>query len=232
MTTDEKKKDQRIKYLKRRLRNGRTITRVDAELLRSLSHEVKESQIAGLVEPTVEMKPATEVGPESPATTDPGEPPPAPPPLGSPEPAPLPPPVVLPGMLSADATPLSPRDVAEMLTNMQKGIAHSTAKEGLMALPDQFWDSLWRPACESLIKQYAPNIGAQAAAPVVLAASAFNFTQALRAQARKKKLLHSPAMVAAGEPGTGQRDEPSETPENGAMSPPADMRDELFRDKQ
>jgi hypothetical protein len=60
---DEKTKN-RVKHLRRRLRNGRTVTATDAALLRSVGAEVKESQISsvlvsGLGEHGVQGEPAT-----------------------------------------------------------------------------------------------------------------------------------------------------------------------------
>jgi hypothetical protein len=103
-------------------------------------------------------------------------------------------------------------------------MARYSAERGLLALPDMYWDQVFSPACEAVIRQYAPKIGDQAAAPVVVGSAAFQATQAARAyfaESKKKTLGNG----AQGEPAT-KAPPPDETPEGTVK--PRDVRDVIF----
>jgi len=122
---------------------------------------------------------------------------------------------------------LSPERVAAMLAGLQKRMAATAREAGLVALPDAFWDEVWRPACEVLIRKHAPSIGEDAAMPVVLGSAGFNMAQAARAAFRK------PPRISSGPPANGAQGDlataPVSAPETASGPSSADLSDLMFR---
>jgi len=223
---DDKAKN-RAKHLRRRLRNGKTISPTDAQLLRSMGHEVKESTVEGFMEHGTQGDPAAGVdSPLTPSETlheSPLPPPEVPPPLGPP------PAEVLPrAEVPVASVELSPAAVAEIATNLCKGMAKYSAEQGMLALPNVYWDQVFKPACEAVLRQYAPRLGEQAAAPVVVGSAAFQATQATRAYfaaRRKQASIGANGNGVQGEPATAH---PPARETSDAPSFPTDAQSAIF----